>query len=121
LEKKAMTAADSTFSPGHYPPAPGHLSTSSRRLWRQIVRRYELAPQEEVILGAALVLLDQAEAARKRLETDGFLVQGLHTVRIHPAVSVQRGSLLAAARLFHLLGVQEVASGALGRLEDSHA
>jgi phage terminase small subunit len=116
-----MTAAESAFSAGHFPAAPSHLSTSSRRLWRQIVRRYELAPQEEVILGAALVLLDQGEAARKRLETDGFIVQGLHTVRIHPAVSVQRGSLLAAARLFHLLGVQEVASEALGRSEDPNA
>lgn len=116
-----MTAAESAFSAGPFPAAPSHLSAKSRRLWRQIVRRYELAPQEEVILDAALSLLDQAEEARKRLQNEGFLVQGLHTVRIHPAVSVQRGSLLAAARLFHLLGVQQVGGGALGRSEDSHA
>jgi phage terminase small subunit len=95
------------------PRAPAHLSPASRRLWRQVVADYELAHHEVPILAAALSFLDRAEAARRILDVEGIIVAGLHSPRVHPCVSIERSSALAAARLLRQLGLQDVETGAL--------
>jgi hypothetical protein len=81
------------------PRPPEYLSPSMRRLWRRILVDFEIAHHEVPLLAAALSFLDQAETARHTLELEGLTIAGLHSPRVHPCVSIQRTSALAAARL----------------------
>ena len=71
--------------------APAHLSAVSGRLWRDVVRAFEFAPSELVLLESALRSLDRAESARAQVEAEGITVATARTgvVHVHPAVRVE--------------------------------
>jgi phage terminase small subunit len=88
------------------PAAPGHLSPSSRRWWRQMVAGYEMDPGALRILEAAATTWDRALAARDAIATDGAVITDrFGALRPHPAVAIERSALLAYARLCRELAI----------------
>ena len=87
------------------PPAPRHLTVSSRRLWASVVRDYTLEDRHLAVLSAALEARDRMIEARDAITRDGAYVSGLHGLRSHPAIAVERDSRLSMLRAFRELGL----------------
>lgn len=86
---------------------PDHLSSRSQSVWLSTVRQYELRPDELELLDQALTQLDRATAARQVIDSEGLTVNGLHGVRLHPLVPVERSAAAAGARLLRQLGLTD--------------
>jgi phage terminase small subunit len=83
------------------PAPPGHLSEPSKRLWRETVERYELAPHELRILRLALEAVDRCEQARRALRRHGLVMLDRWDKPVpRPEVKIEADSRAAAARLF---------------------
>jgi P27 family predicted phage terminase small subunit len=77
-------------------PAPKHLSPSSRKLWAEILDRYELEAHHLAVLTKTLEARDRSEAARAVIERDGVLTTSrLGEVKAHPAIAIERDSRAA--------------------------
>jgi P27 family predicted phage terminase small subunit len=85
--------------------APSHLGRGGRRLWRAIVRAYELEPHHLAILRAAAEAQDRMDAARAEIERDGLTIAGRYGPRAHPAVAIERDSRQALYRGLRELGL----------------
>jgi P27 family predicted phage terminase small subunit len=82
------------------PKAPAHLSESTRLWWRSVVREYELQPHHMRLLQAAGECWDRLQESRELLARDGLVIEGREGgMRQHPAVSIERDSRIAFARL----------------------
>jgi P27 family predicted phage terminase small subunit len=88
------------------PPAPKHLSTPARRLWRETVEEYELERHHLELLERACRALDTALEAEGILRRDGLMVEGRYGVRAHPAVAVARDARTQFARLLRELDLE---------------
>jgi phage terminase small subunit len=87
--------------------APAHLR-GSRDLWKRVLAAWELLPDELERLRLACELLDQADDARRQVETEGAVVlDRFEQPRRNPAVVVQRDAAVAAARLLAGLGIRD--------------
>jgi P27 family predicted phage terminase small subunit len=85
--------------PIELPEPPGHLSEAMRGWWRQVVEAYDLDPHHLHLLEAAADAWDRMAQARTTIAADGLTVEGAHGPKTHPAVSVERDSRAAFARL----------------------
>jgi hypothetical protein len=76
---------------------------SGKRLWRSILREYDLAEHELALLTEACRTVDQLDAFAEVIAAEGVIEQG--TGRAHPAVVESRQLRLALARLTATLRV----------------
>jgi len=86
------------------PSAPSHLAEPTRKWWRSVVKDYVLEPHHLKLLTLAAEAWDRLVEARKRIATDGAYVENPSGVlKCHPAISVERDSRIAFARLIREL------------------
>jgi len=98
-----VTMATATSSPA----APKHLSDRSRRIWREIVRDYQLSEGHHLmVLRIALEQADLHETARLEVEREGaFTSDRYRGRRPHPAIRVMRDAAVISARMFRELSL----------------
>jgi phage terminase small subunit len=91
------------------PSAPKHLSPASRKAWQAIAYDYELAePHHLLTLTGALESADRAAEARVMLEREGLTyVDRFGQPHAHPAVAIEKDSLIRSARLWRELSLSE--------------
>jgi phage terminase small subunit len=82
-------------------PQPArHLSPDSRALWRELLKTYELQPEELHTLRLALEALDRANQARRAIRRHGMTyADRFGAPHARPEVAVERDSRLAYLRL----------------------
>jgi len=89
--------------------APKHLSSQSKRLYRQLAVDYELGrePHALEVLRLALEAVDRCAQARDVLALNGgpFIADRFGVPKAHPAVAVERDARLAALRAFRELAL----------------
>ncbi len=94
---------------------PGHLSAESKRIWREIVRDYEIDRAAELLLVAALEAKDRRDQARLEIEKDGaVLVDRFGQRKVSPWVAIERDSGMALCRAWRLLGFDQEPRGEFG-------
>lgn len=90
------------------PIPPKHLSTTTKKWWRDVLKNYEFAQSELPLLEAAAVAWDRANEARRLIEENGItIIDRFKQVKANPACSVERDSLATYARLIRQLGFAE--------------
>jgi len=95
---------DSATSP---PPAPRGLGQSGQRLWRAVVRDWDLPEAMLTTLRLACQALDQHDDATAVLASEGMTVSSGTSIKAHPAASVQRDSRLAYLRAMRELALED--------------
>jgi len=84
--------------------APTHLRKDTKSWWQAIVAEYVLEPHHLRLLTLAGEAYDAAVQARERLQADGsYYMSQSGEPRKHPAIGVQRDSMIAYARLMREL------------------
>lgn len=88
------------------PEPPSHLSESSQKLWRDVLKN-DRDPARIALLQVALEALDRAEQASAVLKTEGLTATTATTgaVHLHPAVKVERDSQALFVRIWLQLGL----------------
>lgn len=87
------------------PPAPAHLSRSSKAMWRRLLVEYDLEEHHRAILSAALEARDRVYEARAAIDVDGAYIPGRFGMKAHPGLAVERDSRLAMLRALRELGL----------------
>jgi len=81
---------------------PAHLSAEMKEFWREVHRDYELAPEHRGILRVACEQFDRAQAARRRIEEDGMVLDG----KRHPLIGVEAKATELYLRAIRDLGLE---------------
>jgi phage terminase small subunit len=82
------------------PPAPSHLSASTKRWWKSVVTNFALEDHHLHLLKLACEALDRVEQARQALATLGTTyVDRFNAPHPRPEVGIERDSRIAFARL----------------------
>jgi hypothetical protein len=84
-------------------PPPAGAKAAGRRLWREVVREFDLAEHELQLLRQAVNVADLCDELRAMVERDGVLPAG--SKRIHPALVELRAQRILLARLIVALRV----------------
>ena len=88
------------------PIPPKHLSASSQAIWLEIVRDYELEEPHITTTTLACEQLDIANKAGDALrDSDVVIRAGTGSLKVHPAVQVQRQATECALKLFRYLDI----------------
>jgi P27 family predicted phage terminase small subunit len=86
--------------------APRHLSESSRKLYADVFRSYELEPHHLAILVKALEALDRADQAREEIGAGPLMVESrLGEPKPHPLLAVERDARGQFNQLMKALGL----------------
>lgn len=94
------------MSKDRLPAPPSHLSADAKRLFRDVVKRYDLDAEELVSLRLACTAWDTAEKARRTLDREGQTITNrFDEPRAHPALAVQKEAMASWVRLMQLLGI----------------
>jgi phage terminase small subunit len=89
---------------------PKHLSAPTRRWIKQILGDFDLESFHFRLLVKAGDAWDRSEQAREQLARDGITVPDRYGVlKAHPAISIERDSRLAFARLLRELALDSAA------------
>jgi P27 family predicted phage terminase small subunit len=89
------------------PGPPTGISARAKRLFRAVVRDYELSDAEVELLRCACEALDRADAAAKIVRAEGLTVLDRYgSPKTHPAVDVEARSRALFARFVGQLGVK---------------
>ena len=87
------------------PNPPKHLSTITKKWWRDVLKGFEFDPSELPLLEAAATAWDRANEARRLIEENGLtIIDRFKQVKANPACGVERDSLATYARLIRQLG-----------------
>jgi hypothetical protein len=90
------------------PRKPTGLSPKSGRFWAEVVRDFDLRPDEVVILSEACRVMDIVEQLDKALRGQPLTVPGsAGNIREHPLLSEARQQRLALSRLLRQLDLPE--------------
>lgn len=88
------------------PNPPDYLSADSQRLWRVVLRDYELGPHDCERLAVALQARDRMTAAREVLDAEGTCyLDRFGTPRARPEIGIERDSRLAYLRALREVGL----------------
>jgi hypothetical protein len=85
--------------------APRHLRPATRQWWLQVVADYELAPHHERLLTLAAEAWDRVEQAREPIEVEGLTPENGKTRKLHPALVLERDSMILFARMLRELNL----------------
>lgn len=85
------------------PPAPAGAKASGRRLWRDVLGKYELEEHEEALLREAVRTVDLLDDLAAVVADEGLMVDGPHGSKVHPAMVEARQLKIALARLLAAL------------------
>lgn len=89
------------------PRPPRHLKAATRRWFAAIVDEYDLEDHHVKLLVLAAEAWDRAEQARQILATEGVTYSDrFGAPRVHPAVTIERDSRLAFARLIREIDLE---------------
>ncbi len=81
--------------PNRVPAPPKGTAAGGRRLWRELLERYEFDKHELAVLREAVRTVDQLDALDEVVRHDGVMMAD----RVHPAVTEGRQLRLVLARL----------------------
>lgn len=95
------------------PRPPAGLDGAGRRLWRSVVRDYELRPDELIVLGAAARTADEiAEMEAMKAKMTALVPGSMGQLRANPFFAELRGHRLALGRLLAQLAINDAADAA---------
>lgn len=91
------------------PPAPKGAKAAGKRLWADVVERYDLEERELVLLRQAVSTVDVLGSLQEAIDADGpLLFDGPEgRPRAHPAAVEARQSRIALARILAALRLPE--------------
>jgi phage terminase small subunit len=88
------------------PKAPRGLSRRSQRLWRDVLRDFDLGSHEQALLEESLRALDRADEARAALDAAGLTyLDRFGSPKARPEVAVERDSRGLFVRTLRELGL----------------
>lgn len=87
------------------PTMPKHLSTEASKVWRSVMRDYQLEERHQATLLVACEALDRLRQAQAEIKRDGITVPGRFGPRQHPALAVERDARIAYLRASRELGL----------------
>ncbi len=96
--------------------APQDLSETSRKWWKACLSNFEFAPPDLALLEEACRAYDRILEARALVAKDGAYIQGRLGLKPHPALLVERDSVVLFSRLvrdLHLPQAPDVPKDAL--------
>ncbi|MEJ7831922.1 MAG: hypothetical protein WKF79_03340 [Nocardioides sp.] len=82
---------------------PKGTKTSGRRLWNDVLGKYDLEEHEEALLREAVRTVDLLDALAALVEAEGLMVEGSHGTKVHPAIVEARQLRIALARVLAAL------------------
>lgn len=92
---------------GPIPPPPKGASAAGRRMWRSVLRDFELDEHELALLREAIAVVDVCERLTKLVADEGLMVEG----RTHPGLVELRQQRIVLARLVVALRVEPGGTG----------
>lgn len=88
---------------------PAGLKAGGKRLWKAVVREFEIELHNAPILAAACFQADRIEAAREKIATEGIEFKDrFGQPKEHPAVGTERAASQAMKTLLRELGLDIV-------------
>ncbi len=86
--------------------APKHLADRGKAFWLDVAGVYALEDSDVPLLTACGEMLDRAQAAKEQIAKEGqTMVDRFGQVKAHPAIEIERASLLAFIRIRRELGL----------------
>ena len=85
------------------PAAPSGTKKSGRRLWSDVLGKYELEEHELALLREAVRSVDLLDGLAAVVEQEGLVVDGPHGSKVHPAMTEARQLRIALARVLAAL------------------
>ena len=85
--------------------APKELNESGKRLWNRVLKTFELADHEELVLLQACRLADNLDRLQLDLGTGSMMLESSQGSRIHPAAVEARQQSLALAKVMASLRI----------------
>lgn len=87
------------------PEPPADLQRSGRKLWRSVLKGFDLDEHELTLLREACRTADLIDQLQGQLTADGIMSTSSQGVRVHPAAVELRQQRIAFARLLSALRV----------------
>jgi P27 family predicted phage terminase small subunit len=87
------------------PKPPDYLQPETREWFRSVVADFELEPHHIRLLTLACEAWDRGQEARLLIAAEGITVAGREGSKPHPAISIERDSRIAFARLLAQLSL----------------
>lgn len=85
--------------------APKELNESGKLLWNRVLKTFELANHEELVLLQACRLADNLDRLQADLGTGSMMLESSQGSRIHPAAVEARQQSLALAKIMASLRI----------------
>jgi hypothetical protein len=85
--------------------APKELASTGKKLWNRVLKEFELADHEELVLLQACRIADNLDRLQLDLGTGTMLLESSQGSRIHPAAVEARQQSLALAKIMASLRI----------------
>lgn len=85
------------------PDPPEDAGASGRRLWVDVLGKYELEEHELALLKEAVRSVDLLDDLAAVVAADGLMVEGPHGSKVHPALTEARQLRITLARVLAAL------------------
>ena len=104
---RALPTGIRAVPPPEAPEPPSHLGRPERRLWRDVVRQYEVtSAAAAAVLRTGLEAHQRAREAREAIKRDGMTVTGRDgQAKPHPLLATERDARQAFLAAIRMLGL----------------